>query len=401
MAWWNPWRPAEQKSSTLDIFREVYGYPSVKSGVSVNWQTALQVTVVLACARVIAEGIAQMPLKLYRFTNSGSEIARDHYLFKMLHRRPNEWQTSFQWRETMLLHAALTGNAFALKVRTAGQVTELLPLAPGSITVKQANDWSRTYEYRSGAAAVMVYPRRDIFHLTGPSWDAVTGLDIVRQAREAIGLAIATEQHGATFFGNGASPSSVITSPGQEPTAEQRAQIRQAFEELHSGVNNHNKTLFLFGGATLASRSTENDKAQFIETRRFQIEEACRPFRVFPMMVQQADKASTFASAEQFFLAHVIHTLGPWVERLEQTIDRDLIEETGDDSLFAKLSTQGLLRGDAQSQAEFFASAITNGWMTRNEVRELRDMNRLDGLDEPLSPLNMRQGKDNQNDGTV
>ncbi len=403
MARWNPFRKSEKKaaSTSLDILREIFGGSAVKSGVAVNWQTALQVTAVLACTRVIAEGIAQMPLKLYREKKDGGrEVATGHRIHKIIHRKPNDSQTSFQWRETMLLHAALTGNAFCYKNRVRGEVVELLPLLPSQITVKRLPNWDVEYEYRHENGGKNIFKKRDVFTLAGPSWDTVAGLDMVRQAREAVGLSIATEEHGATFFGNGASPASVITSPGGQPTDEQLKAMRAAFDSVHSGAGNHNKNLFLFGGAKWESMASENDKAQFIETRRFQIEEVCRAFRVFPIMVMQADKASTFASAEQFFLAHAIHTLGPWAERLEQSIQRDLLDELDEPDLFAKLSMQGLLRADAKTRAEFYKSGITDGWMTRNEARVLEDFNPLDGLDEPLLPLNMGSGAGTLEDAT-
>lgn len=355
------------------------GESSSKAGVAVNIDTALRVSVVLACARVIAEGIAQMPLKLFQErADGGRDLAKKDPLYRLMWRRPNEWMTSFEFREALTLHAVLAGDGFAFINRVGAQV-ELLPIMPGMVTVRQSADYEITYQVRDAKGAeIGTFPRANMLHLRGPSWNSYKGLEIVMLAREAIGLALATEETHSRFFANGAQPGGILSFPnGLGP--EQIDRIKKAFSAAQEGVANKFKTLVLDMGAKFEAMAFKGVDSQHLETRRFQIEEVCRALRVFPLMVMQSDKTATFASAEQFFLAHVIHTLGPWAERWEQVLDRDLIDEKRQPDLFFKHLMQGLMRGDNKSRAEYFKAALGAGgspaWMRPNEVRALDDMN--------------------------
>lgn len=362
---------------------------SVKSGVSVNIDSALKVSTVLACARCLANGIAQVPLKVYRESGDDSKNpAKEHPLYKILWRRPNDWMTSFEFRQMLMMHAVLTGNAFAYIGRGGAprQVVELIPLLPGRITVCQDDQYNLTYEVHDKNGIIGTFPRTDILHLRGLSWNGVAGINAVQTAREAIGLAIATEETHARLHANSARPGGLFSVDGtmSEPSYNR---IKAQIEESRSGLNNAFRTWVLDQGAKWTPMIMNGVDSQHLDTRRFQIEEICRDLGVFPQMVGYADKTATFASAESFFLAHVIHSLAPWVENLEQTFARDLFPDEND--IIAKFSLQGLLRGDAKSRAEYYASGIVNGWLVRNDARRLEDMNPLDGLDEPLIPLNM------------
>jgi HK97 family phage portal protein len=393
--------PSGAKSGPLthpeQIWLEVYGGRASNSGISVNWTTAIQCMAVLACIRVLAEGIAQLPLKLYRETADGlgKEVARDHRLHRLLHRRPNDVQTSFGFRETLMLHAALTGNGYAFKNMIGGNVVELLPLLPNWMTKLKQSAWDYEWEIRFPDKAPMVVPKSSVFHLHGPSWDGLLGMDAVMLARDAIGLALASERNVATLQGKAARPPGVLSTE-QVLGAEQTQRVRESWNEAFGGEN-QNQIAVLEGGFKFTPMGMTAVDAQTQETRRMQIEEICRGFRVFPLMVMQADKTATFASAEQFFLAHRIHTLGPWIERWEQDIDVQLLsDEEREAGLFAKMTVQGLLRGDAKTRADYYSRGILDGWMTRNEARMLEDLNPLEGLDEPLRPLNMGMGSTTQ-----
>lgn len=394
MGFWSRLFGRERKSaaSPAELYALLTGGSPAKSGVAVTPGTALQVSTVLACCRVLAEGVAQLPFKLYRErADGGKEPARDHPLYRLLHRRPNEWQTSFEWREMMMIHAILTGNAYAAIVRVDGRIVELIPLLPGQVAVEQAPDYTLRYRVTFADGQQSLWPRASILHLRGPSWNGYLGLDAVRLAREAIGLALTTEETHARLHSNGARPGGILTTDGVLDDT-QITRIRASWEATQGGVANAMKTAILEGGLKWMPLAMSGVDAQHLETRKYQVEEVCRFLRVFPQMVGYSDKTSTYASAEQFFIAHVIHSLGPWLERVEQAVDRDLIGD--EDGLFAKFSTTALLRGDNASRAEFYASGITNGWLLRNEARRFEELDPLPGLDQPLVPLNMATPED-------
>lgn len=366
----------------------LFGQQNSRSGVSVNIDSALKVSTVFACLRVLANGIAQVPLKLYREAADGSKTpAIDHPVYKLIYRRPNDWMTSFEFRQMLMFHAGLMGTAVAYIGKLRSKPAEMIPLVPGTYVLKQAADWSITCRLNNGD----VLTQDQLFILRGPAWSGVAGLDALNLAREAIGLAIATEETHAALHANGTQPGGIISfkSSLDQPA---RDRLKAAWQNYQGGLHNKFKTAVLDMDATWTPINMKGVDAQHLETRRFQIEEICRDLGVFPQMVGYADKTATFASAEAFFLAHVVHTLNPWVENWEQSLARDLFPN--EDDLLAKFSMQGLLRGDNATRAEFYASGIINGWLTRNEARRLEDLNPLEGLDKPLLPLNMGTADD-------
>ena len=365
----------------------LFGQQNSRAGVSVNVDSALKVSTVFACLRVLADGIAQVPLKVYREKADGSkELAKDHPVYRLLARRPNEWMTSFEFRQVMMFHAVLLGNGCAYIGRIRGVPRELIPLVPGSYTIEQAKDYTLTYRLTGLNGQTTVLPREEVFHLRGPSWTGVAGLDALQVAREAVGLAIATEETHAALHANGTQPGGVLSVKGSLDDAA-RARLKESWAQYQGGLANRFKTAVLDMESTWTPLGMKGVDAEHLDTRRFQIEEICRDLKVFPQMVGYADKTATFASAEAFFLAHVIHTLNPWIENWEQSLARDLFPD--EDDILAKFSMQGLLRGDNTARATFYASGITNGWLTRNEARRLEDLNPIEGLGDPLLPLNM------------
>ena len=365
----------------------LFGQQNSRAGVSVNVDSALKVSTVFACLRVLADGIAQVPLKVYREKADGSkELAKDHPTYRLLSRRPNEWMTSFEFRQVMMFHAVLLGNGCAYIGRIRGVPRELIPLVPGSYTIEQASDYTLTYRLTGTNGQTAVLPREEVFHLRGPSWTGAAGLDALQVAREAVGLAIATEETHAALHANGTQPGGVLSVKGSLDDAA-RARLKESWAQYQGGLANRFKTAVVDMDSTWTPLGMKGVDAEHLDTRRFQIEEICRDLKVFPQMVGYADKTATFASAEAFFLAHVIHTLNPWIENWEQSLARDLFPD--EDDILAKFSMQGLLRGDNAARATFYASGITNGWLTRNEARRLEDLNPIEGLGEPLLPLNM------------
>lgn len=377
-------RKDEQKSVSFDpVWLDFFGARQSKAGVPVSWERALDVSTVFACIRVIAEGVAQVPLRVMRELPSGkgSEPAVDHPLYKVLNSKPNQWQTSFALRETMIFHLALTGNAFFYKNIVRNRVKELIPIDPGCVTITRNNDYSLTYTVTGIDGRSMDFPQSLIWHIRGPSWDTWRGLDAVRQAREAIGLTIATENTQAEMHANGLQTSGTY-STDQKIDPDKYKQI-QAWIAAQIGGSNRHKPFVIDSGFKWTQQSMSGVDAQHLETRKFQIEEICRSFRVLPPMVGHSGQAMTFASAEQIFLAHVIHTLMPWVVRIEQSIDNDLLDGAEDEGFFAKFNMNSLMRGASADRATFYSKALGAGnspaWMTQDEVRAEEDLNAKGG----------------------
>jgi HK97 family phage portal protein len=368
------------------------------AGINVTETTALDVPVVFCAARVIAEGIGQMPVRVVAETYDANGLARltirrDHPAHRLLAVRPNGWQTSYEFREGMIFNAALAGGSIAIKNVVGGEVRELLPVPAGSWTVEQLADWVLRIRVDYSDKTHDYFDLGQVFYLRGPSLDGFRGLAAIRQAREAIGLSKALERQQAKLAGNGGKPSGVLTF-AQPLKPETKDKLRETWQEKF-GANGDGGIAILDGDAKFQSMTMTSVDAQYIETRRLQVEEIARVFRVQPIMLMQADKAATFASAEQMFRNHVIHTLGPWIERFEQAANRDILSnETG---LRVDLDERNLLRGDFKDQAEYYAKALgaggTPAWMTQNEIRVEVGLNPVD--DESANRLStgaMNQG---------
>lgn len=390
MAWWNFWR-REKASNSHELFKEIYCGRMSLAGKRVTFDTAMRVAVVFACSRVIAEGIAQVPLKLMQESEGGKNRipAKKHPLYDLLAVRPNQWQTSFEFRETMGLHAALAGRFICYKNIVRGQLRELIPFLPASVQVIRRDDGELEYEVSGDKGAKQIFPASVIWHVKGPSWNAIDGMEILDHAREAIGLSIATEESAATLHKNGIQTSGTYSVEGTL-TETQHASLTKWIAEHYQGSKNAWKPLILDHGAKWLSSQMSSIDAQHLETRKYQIEEVCRFFRVMPIMVGYSDKTATYASAEQMFLAHVVHCLSPWYSRLEQSIDANLLTpKERAEGYYSDFVEEGLLRGDMRTTAEVLSRYTERGIMTRNEARAKLDMNPLEGLDEPLTPVNL------------
>lgn len=366
---------------SLAAFIEVYGSQRAKSGQTVNSSTALQVSTVLGVTRVLCEGVAQVPLKLYRDRDDGrgADVATDHALYRVLYRQPNPWQTSFRFRETMMLHLVLCNNFFAFKNKVGGQVRELIPFQPGDVEVRRNPDLSLVYRVRDNSGATRDFPQEAILHLRGPSWNSWMGMEAVKLAREAIGLSMAIEADQASLYKNGLRTSGTYSVEGNL-TEPQYAQLRKHIDK-HRAEDNGGP-LILDMAAKYLQQTMSGVDAQTLESRRFQVEEVCRPFRVMPIMVGHADKAATYASAEQMFLAHVVHTLCPWYERLQQDFDVQLLDPEKDAGVYSKFVVNALMRGTADARANYYKAMLgapgQKGWGSQNEVRALEEMNLSD-----------------------
>lgn len=387
----------ERKSpiTRADLLLDILGSASSKAGVAVTWETALQAASALACARVIAEGIAQVPLKVYRRrTDGGADAAVDHPLYSVLHDSVAPGITSYEWRETAGLHLALMNRSYCLIRRSYAfgrmpATIELQPLQPQQVTATRHDDWSITYAVTDANGEIKTYPASMILHLKGPSWSSIDGLDGIRLAREAIGLALATEEHGARQFSNGAILGGILSTDAVL-TPDQSDSLRKSWEASQIGLKNAYRTAVLWGGMKWTPRAQQNDQAQWIEVRRFQVAEVCRFFRVLPIMIGEADRTATYASSEQMFLAHVVHTLGPWFARIEQRLNLQLLTAAERaQGYFCRFTVAGLLRGSHKDRSEFYRTLYGIGALNPNEIRSYEDLNPYAGGDKYRVPLNM------------
>lgn len=352
------------------------------AGKAVTERSAMQMTAVYACVRILSEAIAGLPLHLYRYTNDGSkEKAIDHPLYLLMHDEPNPEMSAFVFRETLMTHLLLWGNAYAQIIRNGkGEVVALYPLMPNKMTVDRDQNGHLYYSYLHSSeeadtmkGATVVLSPQDVLHIPGLGFDGLVGYSPIAMAKNAIGLAIATEEYGAKFFANGAAPSGVLEHPG---TIKDPTKVREAWQSQFGGSSNSGKIAVLEEGMKYTPISISPEQAQFLETRKFQINEIARIFRVPPHMLADLEKSS-FSNIEQQSLEFVKYTLDPWVVRWEQSLARTLFNPDEKKEYFFKFNVDGLLRGDYASRMSGYATARQNGWMSANDIRELENLDRI------------------------
>lgn len=360
-----------------------------KSGQDVTPENAMQCAAVYASVRVIAESVAQLPLILYKRTPDGGKVrAVEHPLYAKLAVKPNGWQTSFEYREAQQVNLALRGNAYSFINRVGRSVHELIPIHPDRVEVEQLDDFTVQYIVKTGEKKNVI-PASEMHHVRGLSTNGITGISPIRMAREAIGLSLATEEHGARLFQNAARPGGIITRPADAPIWSEEAakNFLRSFREAYSGEN-LSRTAMLEDGMAFQVVGMTSEDAQFLETRKYQRTEIASIFRVPPHMIGDLERA-TFSNIEHQSLEFVMHSLMPWLRRWEQAISRDLLTEKERETYFAEFLVDGLLRGDIATRYAAYNTAILTGWMNRNEARLKENMNPEEGLSVFLEPLNM------------
>ncbi len=358
------------------------------SGKRVDERTSMQMTAVYACVRILSEAVASLPLQLYRYTDDGGkEKALDHPLYFLLHDEPNEEMTSFVFREAVMTHLLLWGNAYAQVIRNGrGEVLGLYPLMPDRMKVDRDDSGRLYYEYTASTddpkavhkkeSTVRLKPE-DVLHIPGLGFDGLVGYSPIAMAKNAIGLAIATEEYASTLFKNGAAPSGVLEHPG---VLKDPSKVRESWQETFGGSRNANKVAILEEGMKYTPISIPPNEAQFLETRKFQIDEIARIFRIPPHMVGDLEKSS-FNNIEQQSLEFVKYTLDPWVCRIEAAMNRRLLSVKEKKDYFFKFNVDGLLRGDYQSRMQGYAIGRQNGWMSANDIRELENLSPISDED--------------------
>lgn len=363
---------------------------------SVTSDAAMRLTTVYACVRVLAESVSMLPFELFTETADGAKKPnKKHWLYRLLAVRPNNFQNPLEFREMMQAHCALRGNAFARIVSNgAGEVTDLIPLHPDRMSIEMLIDNTRQvnwrYQHRNPDGSTTTLGRGEVFHLRGLSGDGVIGYNPIQAAREAVTTGLAAQDYGMRYFQNDATPGGWIEYPGQFKDDEQKRRFREQFQATQTGKHRH-KTAVLELGMKYHQISVTNEDAQFIETRKFSVSEIARLFRIPPHLIGDLDKA-TFSNIEQQSLEFVNFTLMPWLVRWEEAIRYTFLEP--EDDLDCAFLVTALLRGDAAARAMYYHNGILDGWLVRNEARKAEGMNPIDGLDEPLRPLNMVEESD-------
>ncbi len=363
---------ARDKPSNAVSAAPAFFFGSSVAGKPVTARTAIQVSTVYACVRVIAETVASLPLHLFEVKETGSDKATKHPLYRLLHDEPNPEMTSFVFRETLLSHLLLWGNAYCQIVRNGrGQITALYPLLPDRMSVDRDPNGNLTYAYTTtDGKTIQIHPV-NILHIPGMGFDGIVGYSPVAMERNAIGLGMAAEEYGSRFFSNGATPSGVLTHPN---TVKNPAALRQSWNAAYGGNANSGRVAILEEGLKFERISMPNNEAQFLETRKFQVSEICRIFRVPPHLVGDLEHA-TFSNIEHQSISFGMHTIRPWLVRLEQGMNRALLSESEKGRFYVRFNMDGLLRGAYKERMEGYAIARQNGWMSANDIRELESMN--------------------------
>lgn len=355
---------------------------SSTSGAMVNQRSAMQISAVYACVRVLAESIAGLPLHVYQCGKNGSrEKAADHPLYFLLHDEPNPEMTSFVFRETLMTHLLLWGNAYAQIIRDGrGQVIALYPLMPDHMRVDRNENGQIYYRYQLGAdeshldkAGTVDLSPKDVLHIPALGFDGLVGYSPIAMARNSIGMAIACEDFDASFFRNGAAPSGMLEHPGVLKNPEK---LRAAWEAQYGGSRNSGRVAVLEEGMKFNPIAIPPEQAQFLETRKFQVDEIARIFHVPPHMIGDLER-STFSNIEQQSLEFVKYTLNPWVCRWEQALTRSLLSPKEKREYSIRFNVDGLLRGDYQSRMNGYAVGRQNGWMSANDIRKLENMDKI------------------------
>lgn len=380
-------RSRDKPKNSLNGSGYSFLFGSTASGKAVNERSAMQMTAVYACVRILSEAVASLPLHMYFYNDTGGkEKALTHPLYGILHDEPNPEMSAFSFRETLMAHLLLWGNAYAQVIRNGrGEVVALYPLMPDRMNVDRDSRGRLYYEYTrsdgdartlGGKSTVTLAPS-DVLHIPGLGFDGLVGYSPIAMAKQSIGMGLACDEYGASFYQNGAQPGGVLEHPG---VVKDPKRVRESWNAIYQGSANAHRVAVLEEGMSYKPISISPEQAQFLQTRKFQIEEIARIFRVPPHMVGDLDKSS-FSNIEQQSLEFVKYSLSPWITRWEQSIHRALLLPSEKQRFFVRFNVEGLLRGDYKSRMDGYAVARQNGWMNANDIRELENLDRIPAED--------------------
>ena len=365
----------------------VFVFGMTNSGERVDEKSALQIATVYACVRLLAETVASLPLHLYKYTDKGDgkERAMDHPLYKILYRQPNPEMTSFSFRETLMTHLLLYGNAYSQIVRDGKNgILGLYPLLPENVEIDRAENGDLVYTYHAYTDEKpgehdkdIVFRREEILHIPGLGFNGLVGFSPIAMMKNSLGTTLAVERYGSAFFKNGAQPAGVLEHPG---VLKDPQKIRDNWMNAYGGAGNAHRVAVLEEGMAYKPISLPPEDSQFLSTREFGVEEICRIFRVPPHMVQDLKRA-TFNNIEHQSIDFVMHTIMPWLVRIEQAIVKDVLIEEEQDTYFPKFNVDGLMRGDYKSRMDGYAVGFSNGFLSPNDIRRLENMDLIPAED--------------------
>ena len=353
----------------------VLGLIPTSSGVTINEHVAKQQATFFACKRVLSETIASLPLDVYERVGDGKRKAKQHSLYSVLHSQPNPEMTAYTFWDSQIGRIIFDGNSYSeIEIdKYTGDVRGLWPLIPRDMKVIRSDEGNTHYLYTLPNGEKTRFKPEQILHLKALSAEGLVGQPLLVTARQALGLAVATETHGAALFKNGCRPGVVLEYPN-DLTEIAEKNIVESWEAKYSGLDNQHRVAVLRQGMTLKPFSFNPEESQFLETRRFQVEEIARLFRMPPHMIGHLDNA-TFSNIEHQGIEFVVHTLRPWLVNIEQAITAQLINPDERGRIFAEFNIDGLLRGDIKARYEAYQIGRQNGWLTTNMILSLENMN--------------------------
>lgn len=380
----SPNNPSTSLNRPSEWLSSLWGGTPSKTGVRVNSETALSFSAVYACVRVISETIASLPLNVMVRDEEGNRtIAYDHPIQKLLHSEPNKNMSSFQLREMLQARTLLKGNSYGLIIRDNGALP--ISIEPINQEVKPIVYQGDLF-YQIGESSTPVLAR-DIIHIPALSYDGIVGKSPIMVAKESIGLGLAAQEFGSSFFGNGANMSGVLEHPNAL-SDEAAKRVKASWDAAHAGLDKAQTTALLEEGMKYQRISIAPNDAQFIETRKFQVNEIARLYRVPPHMIQDLERA-TFSNIEAQSIEFVTHTIRPWLVRWEQELNRKIFKESEKGTHFVKFNIDGLLRGDAKSRADYYRTMFNVGALSQNDIRRLENMNAIEDGDKYFVQTNM------------
>lgn len=392
-----PWlgrRQVEERTLELtDALAGAFGIVPTSSGVPMSAESALRLTAVYGCVRILSETVASLPFPVYRRQGRSRVRVPEDERYELLNRQPNPEQTAFELWSMVMAHLQLWGNAYVV-VDVAGDGSlALWPLDPRATRPERdRRTQALSYSTRLADGSEARIPPQAMIHVRGLVTVGDVGLSPIAACRNALGTAAAAEEYAGRFYANDATPRTFIIAPGRLDDRAQ-AQLRERFEGEHRGVRRAHLLGILTGGADLKTIGVPPEDSQLLESRKFGVREIARIFRVPPYLLADLEPGSvSYASVEQQALDFVVHSLRPWLVRIEQAVARTLFSTPADRArgVYPEWLVDGLLRGDAKTRAEVYASGIQHGWLSRADVRELENLPERPGLDNYLEPENMR-----------
>lgn len=381
--------PAEKRTSFEDLAR-MFSLGNTYSGKRVSDEGALQQVTVFACVRLIAESIGMLPLKLYKRIPGGKQPATEHPLYSLLHESPNPYLTPIELYENVGGHLAMWGNAYCeIEYDGAGHRRAVWPLRPDRMSVEFDEDKTPYYVYELPNGEKRALERWRVWHVRGWGTDAFVGKSPIALARESIGLTMATEEYGGRFFGNDSRPGGILRHPAKlSPEAAKR--LKTSWENANGGLSNKHRVAVLEEGIEWQQIGISPEEAQFLDTRKFQELEICQVYRVPPHMIGITDRSTSWGTGiEEMGIGFVTFTLLPYLTRIAQSVNRDLLGISERRDYFAEHLTAALERGDLMTRYNAYNVGRNGGWLSANDIREMENMNPIEGGDVYLQPMNM------------